>query len=286
MATRSTATRLSAAALLLVIANLSLWAWLTLLRTDTFIDETSRVLQEERPRAALASLIVDNLLAERPLLQVVLGDTAKGVLDDVLARPDLDAVFSRVAAQMHQSLIASGRVDVTLDAATLEELVRAVAGISGRLPSLAIGAVVPESGIVLFRGDDVPNIHRAAVAIPWVCTLCWLAGLGLAAWGIFRAPDRSRAVVWFGLLLVGVAIVSALMSLPLRGSALVRFAGRDERVIVDVLLDRYIARLYLQTGALLLLGLAIAVAGWVLPGAGRKLAGSAATGQTPTGPTA
>lgn len=267
MSKRISTVLLSVAVLLLLVFNVSLWAWTTVLNTDAFVNRTGEALTQEESRDAIAARIVDQLLADRPLVLSAVGDTLEGVVSGVLGSDRFRELFAALSTAIHRTLTAGGVDDITIDISRLREIMIAVLTVINPDGEAASQIANQPDEIVLFEGRDFPAMRRIADTIPWVCAISGLLAGALIAGVIAATPDRRSAIRRLGLMLVVSAIVMMILQLSGRWLALEPFPLADQRTIVATLFDAYARRLFAQSILLLLIGggLFAWAMSWALP---------------------
>jgi hypothetical protein len=214
------------------VSVLALWVKRQALETDTWVDTSTELLENETIRDAVADFAVnalfDNVDVEAeiaqalpPRLQPLAGPAAGGlrqaattVAQRVLAQPKVQALWEDANRAAHEKLLdliddegefasTSGGV-VTLD---LTQIIAEIADTVG-LPSSLVAKLPPEaSQIEVLRSDQ---LEAAQTGVKILRTAAWVLTaivLLLYALAIYLARGRRREMlraVGFGFLLVGI----------------------------------------------------------------------------------
>jgi len=98
MSKRSVVLAIVAGCILLAAANISLWATHSVFNAERFGILVAEGLQSDRATQAIASEVVDHLLAEHPAVRGVAGAVAEDLLAALLQRPLITPAIETVAA--------------------------------------------------------------------------------------------------------------------------------------------------------------------------------------------
>jgi len=250
MSNRLVTVVLIVAAVFIFVADISVWAWMNVVDNDRFVVVARQTMEREDVRIAVATIIVERMFEDRPLLRNAVGDEVAAALAGILARDRFQSLFDRLANRMHRVIIAGGIDPVTLDITTVRGVVVALARVFRDEDDVSAIESYPDE-IVILEEQRYAALERLVIAIPWIAVSSSLAALGLLVLVFFRAVDRARAFVHAGSLIVVVAVLTLILSLPVRATLIQQFAMREQRIIVGELYDAFVRSLYAQT---LLLG--------------------------------
>jgi hypothetical protein len=254
MSNRVVTAVLIVAAIFIFVADISVWAWMNVVDNDRFVVVARETMEREDVRIALATIIVDRMFENRPLLREAIGEEVAAALAGILGRDRFQSLFDRLADRMHRVIIAGGVDPVTLDITTVRSVVLALARVFRDEDDVSSIESYPNE-IVILEEQRYAAIERLVIAIPWVAVFSSLAGIGLLALAFLRAADRSRALVLAGGTIAGVAVLTLVLSLPVRATLIQQFAMREQRIIVGELYDAFVRSLYAQTLILGAIGL-------------------------------
>jgi hypothetical protein len=226
---------------ILVVATLvgfvsvfAVWAKRQLLETSTYTETSTKLLEDEDIRTAVAGFLVDELyanvdvqaqLAKRlpPQLKPLAGPAAGGLrqLADraaviALERPRVQQAWAKANENAHAALLnlieGGGTVvstqggDVRLDLGTLVTRIGSQAGINvaGKIPPDAGELQIVSSDEITFVQDLVDLLQKLALILP-------LAALALYGLAIYLAKGRRRETlrtVGFCFIGIGIAVVA------------------------------------------------------------------------------
>jgi hypothetical protein len=222
---------------ILVIATLvgfvsvfAVWAKRQLLETSTYTETSTKLLENEDIRTAVAGFLVDELysdvdvqaeLAKRlpPQLKPIAGPAAGALRQLVdraaltaLERPRVQELWAKANENAHAALLnlieGGGAVvstqggDVTLDLGTLVTKIGSQAGVSvaGKIPPDAGQLEIVSSDQITFVQDLVNLLRKLALILP-------LAALALYGLGIYLAKGRRRETLRsVGVCFIGIGI--------------------------------------------------------------------------------
>jgi hypothetical protein len=218
------------------------------------------VLTSEAARDAIARSIVDQLLAEQPILQAIVRNPLESAIASLLDTAFFRVPLERVAQFIWVTLFINN-ASVILDIAPLRDF---VFGIISALAPQAAATLSPDQlpdQIVLFEADQLPDFQRIANSISWLTWLFLLGGLGLLGLALGRAwrnPGLRWALVgWTGIFLAAEAILVLILSIPARSTLVVAVDNQAGRVIVGETYDALIQGLHAGMAVLLVLGLVL-----------------------------
>jgi hypothetical protein len=231
---RTVAAILVVATLVGFVSVFAVWAKRQLLETSTYTETSTKLLEDEDIRTAVAGFLVDELyanvdvqaqLAKRlpPQLKPLAGPAAGGLrqLADraavtALERPRVQQAWAKANENAHAALLnlieGGGAVvstqggDVTLDLGTLVARIGAQAGINvaGKLPPDVGQLEIVSSDQITFVQDLVDLLQKLALILP-------LAALALYGLAIYLAKGRRRETlrtVGFCFIGIGIAVIA------------------------------------------------------------------------------
>jgi hypothetical protein len=244
--------------LLIVLSAIGFWIQQTVMTEDNFVQLTSQVLTSQAARDAIATSIVDQLLAERPILQGLVRDPLESAIASLL-----DTAFFRVPLEFIAHFIWEtlfiNNASVVLDIAPLRDF---VFGIISALAPQATATLSPDQlpdQIVLIEFDELQDIQRIESSVTWLTWLFLIGGLGLIGYGIgraWRSPGLRWALIgWTGIFLAGWVVLAFILSYPARSTLVVAVDNQAGRVIVGETYDALIQRLHAGLGVLFVLAL-------------------------------
>jgi hypothetical protein len=278
------------ASLIALLAVFAIWAQRQLLETDSWVDTSTQLLENEDIRDAVALYLVDELYAnvdveaeirkQLPPELAVLANPAAGALRQVadqiaqraLETPPVQTAWEDANRAAHELLIqvVEGGGDnlsttggtVTLDLGAILGQVADQIGLPGDLAS----KLPPDIGqLEILRSDE---LQAAQNGVDLLKTLAWVLtalALGLYALAVYLARDRRREVlrsVGFGFAAVGL-IVFFLHGVA--GNAVVGSltTTASSEPAVQATWDIGTSLLTTAAGSMVLYGIAIVFAAWL-----------------------
>jgi hypothetical protein len=235
-----------AGCVLAFVAIFALWANRQALNTDNWTNTSTKLLEDKEIRAQLSTYLVDQLYANNNVTQQVAGalppraaalagpiagglhEVAERVVNELLQRPRVQALWENANRQAHKQLLAvlkGGNSNVSTQNGTVTLNLKAIleqteqnVGIGGR-----IGEKLPPDAaqLTILRSDQLSTAQDVANAVrPLAIGLTALA-LILFAIAVYLARGWRREALratGFALLLAGVA---ALVARSIVGHAIV-----------------------------------------------------------------
>jgi hypothetical protein len=274
------------AAVIALVATLTIWVKRELLDTDNFVETSSELLQNEKVQSALAIRLSDALftnvdvqaqLAERLPAQVqglaapaaaALQNLSVQAAEQLLAGPRVQALFEEVVRRAHTRLVdvlegnEGGRItteggDVVLDLNPLVQRLHDRLGLSGEVPAGA-------GQILLLESDELESAQKAVRAIKVMSVFVAIAVIVLLGLAVYLARGRRREA----LRATGIALlVAGVLVLVLRrvlGNALVdSLASAESRPAADAVWLIGTGLLKDIATALAAYGIAVIVGAWL-----------------------
>lgn len=248
-------------AVLVAIAEVSLWLGRHALESDRFVLATEEVLGTRESRQVLAGYAVTAVVDELPLLSVF-ETAAVEVLAVALDSSALDGIRKAAAEDIHERIITGDDSAVFVSLSPVREVV--LEPISAIAPS-AIELIPDEllDGIEVIEAGALPSLRTAAAVSPWLAIVAIFFAAGLAATLIVVSPRRPLALAAVG---VGIALGGLLgvAAAPIgrsvaRGWATTEFA----EVLTVGIYDRLVGALLTGSIVLLAVGALVAAGGFV-----------------------
>lgn len=147
------------AALSLLFAESSYWLRHTIFDTGTFSSIASTTLKTEANRTAIASVITQSVLRDRPTLNYLIGSRVTSLTSGILGSDFGQRVLSEVVDQTHAYLIKSDRQDIVIHTSSVKQVVSqlvTVANTAGRDVDFSADTI-PDT-IVLLEKDALPDL--------------------------------------------------------------------------------------------------------------------------------
>jgi hypothetical protein len=270
------------ASLIGFLAVFAIWANRQLLETDTWVDTSSKLLEDDEIRTQVSYFMVDELYANvdvqaelqqslPPRLQKLAGPAAAGLreltlrlADQALQRPRVQQLWEDANRKAHETLIdvvrRGGEEDVNLDVGTIVNQLGDQLGVdvSGRIPPGV-------AEIEILPNDKLSSAQKAVRALRGLAVVLTLLALALFGLAIYLAAGwRREALRTVGLAFIGIGIV-VLVVRSLAGDALVDSLASTEAVKPAVADTWSIGTSLLsaQGGAMIFYGLFIVIGAWL-----------------------
>ena len=274
--------------MILFLAVFALWAKRQLLETQTWTDTSTKLLEDEDIRDAVADYSVDTLFTNVPIQQELqqalppraaraagpiagaLRQLADNLAREALQRPRVQALWEDANLIAHQKLLDvvehGGSQDVTLDLGSIVDQLGEQVGVTDASSKLPPGA----AEIVILDNSD---LVAAQDAIDLLQTLAWaLTALALVLFGvaIYLAEGWRRIAlrdIGWAFIVVGVA---ALVVRGLAGDALTNHLATTSAVEPAISSTWGIGTSLLRDmgGAVVFYGIVILIGSWLAAPAG------------------
>ncbi len=221
--------------LIVFVGSLTLWVKRQALDTDSWVNTSSNLLENDEVRSALSVYIVDQLYANadpQAVLEQRLPENLQGLagpiagalrepavegVDQFLQRPRVQALWEDVNRVAHQELLAvlndetrgnitTGSGTVTLNLRTLVINIGTELGFGEELEA----RLPPDAGqVVILQSDQLEAAQTGVKAIKWMSALVIVIALACYAGAIWLAGGRRSMLrnVGVALLVVGILLL-------------------------------------------------------------------------------
>jgi hypothetical protein len=221
--------------LVVLVGSLAVWVKRQALDTDSWVDTSTQLLEDDEVRQALSIYIVDQLYAELQPQQTLeqdlpenlqglagplagaLREPAVRAVDGFLQRPRVQALWEDINRAAHETLlrvledetragVSTAGGNVTLDVRTLIVTIGTELGFGEQLDA----RLPPDAGQVTLLESD--QLEAAQTGVKLIKVLSWaiiFVALAFYAAAVWLARGRRETLRWVGaaLLLVGILLL-------------------------------------------------------------------------------
>lgn len=244
------------AALLLIVANSTLWTNRYIFNSQNFTTVASTALLSESSRAAIGNEVSDRVFANRPALGNVLSDPlskqVSAILNTNLAKKGIDRTITKLQTIMTSKNPENVDIDLSGIKANADKILAVAAAISGQSLDEQTSRVenLPDT-ITIVDVSKLPNIYDASVTLLWLGPIAFIGALVLLALPLIWAK-RERVASSFVLLIEGGAIVVAgilayLIGPLFKPPVLANINSINMRVVVGNVYDAFIGTFNTQS---------------------------------------
>jgi len=244
------------AVLLLFIGNLELWAYRTISDTSRFVAVAEDALAREDVRDALATRIVESLLADSPRLLDRVRDTLIPIVSGLLGTDRFQAVLVDIAAQLHRALTRGEQVLVTIRSQALQDAISTAVRVLAPNQESALTQADGTLAINLFATRDLPSYQREIAILRWTGLAAGIIGLALLLLPVLVRRDRA-ALRLAGLVPVGIALLTVIFMVVAERVIDLQIRDGPTNTVVAGIADELFELLTLQTLAALVIGIAL-----------------------------
>lgn len=257
------------AALLLLIANSAFWFNNYIFNTTNFTKVTTDALLSDSSRNAIAAVVVDEALQNRPALQKGLQEPATKLISGLLDSNAAQTVVQRTVTRLQIAITSKDPQPIELNLEpikdTLTKLLDLTQQITGRPADEAKFDPndIPNK-ITLVDVTKLPNIYLMGTVLLWLGPIALLAALGLIFYplylyrwqpqGIYQALGIQTAAVFLGW--VVALLIGPLFKPPL----LAQVPDVNLRVVIENVYNAFIATFNTQTNSMLVIALFLLIA--------------------------
>ncbi len=270
--------------LVLLIANVALFARIVIFDTDTFADTLAPEQPDEEVIAGVADTLSDRIVTatdvedrireltprDNALVAATVTNAAENIIDNtvrtVMQSDRFRDQWREVVERAHGRFVAliegDDREPVTLDLRPAVE--RVDQSLEDRGIDLIDDATVEQVGeVVALRRAQIDDVRETLDLVRRLVVVLPIVGLVLIAAAVALAPDRRRMLARAGVGIV-VAMVATAVALRIARRAITnRVEVEERRQAVESLWGRLFETLFQQTAALVALGLVVALGAWL-----------------------
>lgn len=253
--------------ILLVVANVALWATLDVFNAGRFGDHVAEGLQSEASAEALAGPIVDEIMVAYPEFPALLQEQAEEVVVWLLQRPAFTVVFKDAAAVANKVMTTSAEDVVGIDlAGVIEEAGSTVAGVisgidpdAGAKVEAALDTAVNNSPrLDIYEEGRFPELRQLSNMAPWVAFLAGIGAIVLLVWAYLKAADQHEALKYSGWGIMITAVLGYLLIVPgVYGWAQANVINPTMQIVVSEVISVLIRGYAVQTLLLFMIGLIV-----------------------------
>ncbi len=253
---------LALAGVLLLLAQSSFWINHTIFDQKTFTTILGTTLQTESNKQAIAKVIVNKALQDRPLLNRTVGEKTTTLVAGLLGTDFASQTFDTLINRSYAYLTSEDPEPIAIDLLSIKTPIAGLvsfAELLGRDVSFDPNSI-PDS-ILIFSSEDLPDIYKFSISMLWLGPIFWLSGLGLLIAYVYRGRKSLNKRVYIA---GGVIIASSVIGIafgPLLPPPLVALVPTIElrpvvNSVIAALLQPFIMQM-INTIVLVIIGLVI-----------------------------
>lgn len=261
------------AALLLIVANSTLWANRYIFNSQNFTATASTALLSESSRAAIGNEVSDRIFANRPALGNVLGDPVSkqvsAILNTNLAKKGIDRTIGKLQTIVTSKNPENVEIDLSGIKANADKILAVASAITGQELDQQTERIseIPDT-VTIVDVSKLPNIYSASVALLWMGPIAFVGALILLILPLVWAK-RDRVASSFVLVIEGTAIVVAgivayLVGPLFKPTVLANVNSINMRVVVGNVYDAFISTFNKQSNWFYVIGILILIASGIV----------------------
>jgi hypothetical protein len=248
------------ATVLLTAGNIGIWVDRNVADERRFVVAAREALDEVEVQRALARRIVNQMLAQLPLLRTFIGGQIERVVALLIGTPAFEGVLDYVAEQLHAVSVTGQHPTITVPARHADALAQIIAtlvpGASGIVQARAGGLEIE-----LFTRRDIPTYERHLRVTRQVGLISGVTGLVTLLVAAGTSGSRRRGLRRAGLAFAAAAGATVLFALAARPWLLGDVPDDAARTIFDHIYSAAIGGVLLQSALVFAVGVALWVAG-------------------------
>lgn len=231
------------AAITLFLAQSSYWINHTVFNQQTFTEITTKSLLTDQSRDAIASTIVDEALADRPVLQKTVGSRAESFVSGLLGSDLSSQLVTGLTKKVYAYTTASDRQDIAVDLGGIKTPLSNVIDFAenqGREVKVDPNRI-PER-IVIIESDNFPNLSGLVKTMIWLGPIFWLSTIALFAGFIYMGRENYvKRIYIVGFTIVGVAVLGLFIAPFIPSSLAAAVPQINIRPVAETLASNFLA---------------------------------------------
>ena len=240
----------------------AVWISNNVFNQKTFVETTGKVLSTEESRNDIATIIVDQAFADRPVVKRIVGSQATSLLTGLLGSDLVANVYSRVANGAYAYVTSPSQQDVTIDLTSIKTPLSGIVSFAeNRGSEVTFGASQIPDQIVLLDADDVPDLSAYIQSVLILNALFWLLSAAAFITFIFIQKDGRVRRIYFVLGAVATVAIIGLLTGPFIPPVIASFVSLIQaRDIITALSQAFLAPFVAQMWTMLIITAIVAVA--------------------------
>ncbi len=196
------------AVITLFLAQSAYWINHTVFNEQNFSKTVTNTILTETNRDAIATSVVNQALADRPIAKRLVGDRAISLTSGLLGTDLSTQLIATLTSKTYAYTTSSDREDIAVDLtgikAPISTLV-ALADQAGRDVNVSVDQIPDQ--IVLLKSNSFPDLSGTVKTMLWLGPLLWLATIALFSGYIYLGrKNYAKRVYVVGFSIAGLAI--------------------------------------------------------------------------------
>lgn len=246
------------AAVLLLLAQSTFWLNHTIFDQQTFTGIVKETIATEDSREAIATTVVNQALADRPIVNRLVGSKASQLVAGLLGTDLAGQTFDTVINKTYAYLTSSNPQDITVDLLAIKTpLAGLISFAESQGREVTFDATTIPDSITLFDASDLPDIHSYSVTLLWLGPIFWAGALVLFGAYLYRGRRAyAKRVYIVGSVIILTSFIGMLVGPLLPPPIIAQVPIIELRGVVSNLirgmLDPFVRQMYLMAAVTLI----------------------------------
>lgn len=259
------------ATIFILFANFTFWLNRYIFDPQNFKEVTTKTIQEESSREALAEEIVDEALADNPILEEAIGERLEEVIANLLDSDVSETLFEKVALVIQKQITTSDQKDVSIDMTVIKGFLGSLSGVvSPDDPESLKVEDIPDE-LVIIEKDELPNISVFGDVVFWIAPWAFVLGILLFAYVIYAAMERSWVFKVCGLSLIIGSVIAIIMPYLLTPAIFASATSENLKIVLVNIYQGFAAKFLWQSLIVIIIGLIFLALGMGKVGQNKRL---------------
>lgn len=197
------------AAITLFLAQSAYWINHTVFNEQNFSNTITSTILTETNRDAIATSVVNQALADRPVAMRLVGDRAIALTSGLLGTDLSSQLIATLTSKTYAYTTSSDRQDIAVDLTAIKAPISTLVTLAdqaGRDVNVSVDQIPDE--IVLLKSESFPDLSGAVKTMLWLGPLLWLSTIVLFASYIYIGrKNYAKRVYVVGFTIAGIAIL-------------------------------------------------------------------------------
>lgn len=240
---------------LLLLANSAFWVNKVIFNTENFSQITTTSLLSQSSRDAISAEIVDQALADRPVIKNAIQEPATKFISGLLATSQVETGLQKVSSKLQIILTSQQKENVEIDLTGVKQTAAKLIDLAGKEGDTTNSDKLPDR-VTLVDVSQIPDFYKLGTLFMWLGPVTLIGGLLLLAYPHIRDKKvKLDLLIPQGLIVIAGWLIGLMLGPLFRPPALSQFGNINLRTVAENLYNSFVASFNSQIQTLLILGL-------------------------------
>jgi hypothetical protein len=247
------------AGILLTMANAALWLNNTLFDSKKFASVATESILSESSRTAIASEIVDTVLADRPIINRIVRDPATRLISSLIGSDQAKSAIEKVVVRAQTYVTSPNPQNIEFDLTGIKSITTKLFTILDSESKVEKIDTLPDTLLIL-DADNIPNLYQPSIAFLWIAPLAAIGAVLLIVRPHYKKRQLDLKILGFQGIIIIITSMFALLVGPLFRPALLSAISEPHyRTVTENIYNAFIVTFNTQTMWLFVFGVVMLV---------------------------